>query len=137
MNWRTACTVFFIPAIATLLISGCGNSPPYPTKEDTIPAGSTANTSGSGLSYPTKEYLLTTNALAADSIGDFATLADAAMHQDTTGVLSLEAQGKAYMLAPGTRLIAGTITSGICGGTVESGEFISKDIVLACAQLGQ
>ncbi len=87
--------------------------------------------------YPTKEYVLAANTLAADSMDDFATLADAASHHDTTGVLSLEGQGKAFMLAPGTRIMAGGITGGVCGGTVESGEFISKDVVLACAQLGE
>lgn len=94
-------------------------------------------TPSSQMSHPTKEYVLAQNTLAADSLEDFATLADAAQHQDMTGVLSLEEQGKAFMLAPGTRIMAGGITGPVCGGTVESGEFISKDVVLACTQLGE
>jgi hypothetical protein len=91
----------------------------------------------SGASHPTKEYILARETLAADSVEDFATLADAVSHNDRAGVLSLAAQGKAFMLDAQTRVLAGGITESVCGGTVESGQHISQRVVLACSQLGE
>lgn len=88
-------------------------------------------------SAPT-DYVLSANVLAADSPEDFGTLADAATHKDTDGILTLESEGKAFMLTPGTRVNAMPLygTEGeVCGGTSESGDHIGQEIVLACKQL--
>ena len=113
----------FIAAIVMLLaltISGCDAAPTGPYES-------------------AAEYTITDNtgALAADSESDFYLMADAAKRHDYASVLSLEMQGKAFILKSGTRVIAGQIepTGEICEGEVRSGEYISKQVVLACAQL--
>ena len=85
------------------------------------------------------EYTLTdaSGVLVADSSDDFHLLADAAERKDYQTVLTLEMSGKAFILKSGTRVLASAIepSGEVCGGEVESGEYVSKHIVLACAQL--
>lgn len=80
------------------------------------------------------EYTLPQDTIAADSYSDFYLVVDAAKRHDYASVLALEAQGKAFILESGTLVLAGG-TGGICAGEVRSGEYISKHVVLACAQL--
>lgn len=97
---------------------GCGPSGPYENAAD---------------------YTLTNESgvLAADSTEDFGILIDAVQRKDHTSVLALESRGKVFILKSGTRVLASQIESSgkICAGEVESGEYISQHIVLACSQL--
>ncbi|MHB8527808.1 MAG: hypothetical protein ACYDD2_16920 [Candidatus Acidiferrales bacterium] len=85
------------------------------------------------------EYTLTdpSGVLAADSNHDFYLLADAAKRHDYDTIMELELDGKAFILKSGTRVLAGANepTGEVCAGEVESGEYVSKHVVLACAQL--
>lgn len=109
-----------ITAIAMFFLAGCGAVPSGPYES-------------------AAEYTITDNAgvMAADSESDAYLIVDAAKRHDYESILALESQGKAFILKSGTRVIASEIepTGEICAGEVRSGEYISKHVVLACAQL--
>jgi len=116
--------IFYIVAIVAvvlfvgLAISGCASGPYDNAAEYTL-------TDAGGV-------------LAADSSHDFYLMVDAAKRKDYASVMQLESQGKAFILKSGTRVLSGgpiEPTGEVCAGEVQSGEYVSKHIVLACAQL--
>lgn len=106
--------------VFALALFGCDSEPPGPYENAT-------------------EYTITnaSGIMAADSESDAYLIVDAAKRHDYESISALESQGKAFILKSGTRVIASEIepTGEICAGEVRSGEYISKHVVLACAQL--